>query len=127
MKREDKELLVKDLCARLPYGVKIYGNYSYSDGDKIIDDIQTKTLDIYDIDWVIHNIEIKPYLFPLSSMTEEQKIIYGDLCYQIINATPFEIQNCFNELYNWLIKNNFDYQGLIPMGLAIDATGLGVY
>ena len=127
MKREDKELLLKDLCARLTYGVKIYGNYSYSDGDKIVDDIQTKTLDIYDIDWVINNIEIKPYLFPLSSMTEEQKIIYGDLCYQIINATPFEIQNCFNELYDWLIKNNFDYQGLIPMGLAIDATGLGVY
>lgn len=127
MKREDKELLLKDLCARLPYGVKIYGNYSYSDGDKIVDDIQTKTLDIYDIDWVINNIEIKPYLFPLSSMTEEQKIIYGDLCYQIINATPFEIQNCFNELYDWLIKNNFDYQGLIPMGLAIDATGLGIY
>ncbi len=127
MTQEDKELLLKDLCARLPYGVKIYGNYSYSDGDKIIDDIQTKTLDIYDIDWVINNIEIKPYLFPLSSMTEEQKIIYGDLCYQIINATPFEIQNCFNELYDWLIKNNFDYQGLIPMGLAIDATGLGIY
>lgn len=60
-------------------------------------------------------------------MTDEQKIIYGDLCYQIINATPFEIQNCFNELYNWLIKNNFDYQGLIPKGLANDATGLGVY
>ena len=58
----------------------MYANYSYSDGDKIIDDIQTKTLDIDDINWVINNIEIKPYLFPLSSMTEEQKNEYQELC-----------------------------------------------
>ena len=149
MKREDKELLLKDLCARLPYGVKIYGNYSYSDGDKIVDDIQTKTLDIYDIDWVINNIEIKPYLFPLSSMTEEQKEQYYALaddvtikpgkdshfgikihCIKLgISDNPHEgLWDCINlDAINWLLKNNFDIYGLIPMGLAIDATGLDIY
>ncbi len=117
MKQEEKDLLIKDLCARLPYGVKL----DTLEGPQELD-----------IRWLSINMcniasPYLPYLFPLSSMTEEQQIIYGDLCYQIIKATPFEIQNCFNELYNWLIKNNFDYQGLIPMGLAIDATNLNIY
>ena len=50
MKQEDKDLLLKDLCARLPYRVKCLVNYTYSDGDKIIEDIQTKALDLNDID-----------------------------------------------------------------------------
>lgn len=142
MTQEDKHLLLKDLCGRLPYGVKVRGNYSYSDGDKIVDDIQTKVLDIYDIDWVINNIEIKPYLFPLSSMTEEEKK-------EFIHCAEYEVEESVNgrhyEYYlkdyvgtpenpicnydaiDWLNKNHFDYRGLISMGLAKDATGLNVY
>jgi hypothetical protein len=71
--------------------------------------------------------KIKPYLFPLSSMTEEQKIIYGDLCYAVIHSLAWDMQAALNELIDWLNKNHFDYRGLIEKGLAIDATGLNIY
>ena len=64
----------------------------------------------------------KPYLFPLSSMTEEQEKEYNNLnCYEL---------GCFphtEEALDYLIKNHFDYRGLIEMGLAINATGLNIY
>ena len=140
MTQEKKDLLLADLCARLPYGVKVRGNYSYSDGDKIVDDIQTKVLDIYDIDWFINNIEIKPYLFPLSSMTLEQRCKVRDLLPDKceISFTNSEISfygedyhkitlEQFEKLFHLFNMWHLDYRGLIPMGLALDATGLGVY
>lgn len=83
MTQEEKQLLLKDICARLPYKAKVYGNYRYSNGDEIVDDKKIKVLDLSAIDWFVHGIEVKPYLRPLSSMTEEEaitifKIIYGD-------------------------------------------------
>lgn len=130
MTQENKELLLKDLCARLSYGVKIY-----------LEDFPNATLvgvvnegiilhcdkykHVYDTPW---NIEyVKPYLFPLSSMTDEQKVIYGDYCYEIMHSIAWDGQFCSNELYDWLNKNHFDYRGLIPMGSALDATGLNIY
>ena len=71
--------------------------------------------------------DVKPYLFPMSSMTEEQKIIYGDLCYAIIHSLAWDTQAELNELTDWLNKNHFDYRRLIPAGDAIDATGLNIY
>ena len=65
------------------------------------------------------DIEINPYLFPLSSMTEEQQM---DLTKFVANGIHGE-----NILYDWYNKNHFDYRGLIPMGLAIDATSLNIY
>lgn len=127
MIQEEKNLLLIDLCSRLPYGVKVRGNYSYSDGDKIVDDIQTKVLDIYDIDWVINNIEIKPYLFPLSSMTEEQIQELESLMEVITIPKWGEVLSPTPEYYDWLNKNKFDYRGLIPKGLAIDAINLNIY
>ena len=59
--------------------------------------------------------EIKPYLFPISSMTDEQLE---------------EFEKCGLEGYHdydWYNKNHFDYRGLIPMGLAIDCTNLNIY
>ena len=50
MNNEDKQLLLKDLCSRLPYGVKVYGNYSYSDGEKIVDDKKVEVLDLSTLD-----------------------------------------------------------------------------
>lgn len=132
----NKDLLFKDLCARLPYGVKIEITWwDMGEGTCI-----NTTLELDHIDQLLNNndddTEIKPYLFPLSSMTEEQK-----------NAAPFEssLLNAFingyislfedeeltiddlNRLYDWLDKNHFDYRGLIPMGLAKDASGLNIY
>lgn len=123
MTHEDKELLVKDLCARLPYGVKarVYNHWS--------DDVQDETITIENLHQLIKTFsieDIKPYLFPLSSMTEEQKE-------EESSFDPFKTDKvktlgdwavCLVDFYN---KYHFDYRGLIPMGLANDATGLNIY
>jgi hypothetical protein len=141
MTEEDKALLLKDLSARLPYGVKIAlknnGSYHHENvakkGDVTIDKLKGFTgsyFNIYhnnplDWDWYDDDIDIediKPYLFPMSSMTDEQKEEFDRL--YTFDALIIEPQW---ELIDWLNKNHFDYRGLIPMGLALDATGLNVY
>lgn len=129
MKQESKQLVLKDLCGRLPYKVKVtttnpsvkFGVISgISIENKI--SVRTKHADI-----VFNCIEVKPYLFPLSSMTEEQKVIYGDLCYAVIRSLAWDMQAALNELVDWLNKNHFDYRGLIKKNLAIDCTNLDIY
>lgn len=129
MTQEEKDLLLQDLCGRLPYKVKVtttntavkFGVISgISIENKI--SVRTKHADI-----VFNCTEVKPYLFPLSSMTEEQKVIYGDLCYAVIHSLAWDMQAALNELVDWLNKNYFDFRGLIPKDLAIDATGLNIY
>ena len=119
MTQEDKELLLKDLCARLPYGVIIQIK------DWTVLDAELKIGHINRLQ--INDVELKPYLFPMSSMTEEQKVIYGDLCYSIIQSLAKNMQPELNELINWLNAHHFDYRGLIEKGLAIDATNLNIY
>ena len=124
MTQEEKELLWKDLCARLPYGV-IVDNPSPAGGmwDEVISiDTSTKTVTLLYNGPVFSIDEVKPYLFPLSSMTEEQEKEYNNLnCYEL---------GCFphsEEALDYLTKNHFDYRHLIEKGLAIDATGLNIY
>lgn len=119
MTQEDKELLLKDICARLPYGVIIQIK------DWTVLDAELKIGHINRLQ--INDVELKPYLFPMSSMTDEQKVIYGDLCYSIIQSLAKNMQSELNELINWLNAHHFDYRGLIEKGLAIDATNLNVY
>ena len=137
----DKELLLKDLCARLPYGVKVNGvflNYNKDKG-KILYEECVKELDYEHLN---RYETLKPYLFPLSSMTEEQKKeiskgynlnTYG-LCIEITNHSEGywdDDSSCNLQDYLWLIdwfnKNHFDYRGLIEKSLALDATNLGIY
>lgn len=122
MTQEDKDLLLKDLCARLPYRVKCY--LVDLNCVKVIGSIQylgtnQPSVDVFDEDdneyETLYMTELKPYLLPLSSMTEEQKIELT--C--IIDSDYAQI--------DWYNKNHFDYRGLIPKGLAIDATGLNIY
>ena len=146
MTQENKELLLKDLCARLPYGVKIYindtdidiekvGVLSMVDNDAVIaftcDDLNTYNY------VTIH--EVKPYLFPLSSMTKEQLFDVQE----ILGKNEIEIEDGFLRildsdrntisyleilaLLEWFYKNHFDINGLIEKGLAIDATNLNIY
>ena len=121
MTQENKDLLLKDLCARLPYGVKVLYKHSVFDIDYISSMYEEVHLDIVD-NYTIGISEIKPYLFPLSSMTDEQEKEYNNLnCWEL---------GCFphtEEALDYLIANHFDYRGLISMGLAIDATGLNIY
>ena len=123
MTQEDKELLLKDICARLPYGVKI--QVPYEDGSGYFDETVWEVNNdgpFHVNGWGIEYEYVKPYLFPLSSMTEEQEKEYNDLnCYEL---------GCFphtESALDYLIKNQFDFRSLIPKGLAIDATGLNIY
>lgn len=143
MTQENKELLLRDLCCRLPYGVALEQTYKVTVIATNTEEVLTRTIYLYSINSLdnmtvsgIHNDgdmeicffeEIKPYLFPLSSMTEEQKIIYGDLCYAVIRSLAWDMQAALNELVDWLNKNHFDYRGLIPLGLANDATNKNIY
>ena len=127
MTQEEKDLLLKDLCCRLPYGVKVQTTY-INPQTKERKDIGTDVLSTVEISMLIDGYEEhKPYLFPLTSMSDEQKVIYGDLCYAIIHSLAWDTQAALNELNDWLNKNHFDYNNLIPKGLAIDATGLNIY
>ena len=138
MKKEQKELLLKDLSARLPYGVKL-GFYASATKQTYI--CTLLGLEPQEDEPVIAKTEngsfymlaghVKPYLFPLSSMTEEQhKEFYDKYCWND-GGDNFEIDSCSHfyalEKFEWLDKNHFDYRGLIPMGLAIDATNLNIY
>ena len=134
MTQKDKELLLKDLCARLPYGIKIkLIRWDIDEGMYI-----NTTLEPDDIERLLNveegDTEIKPYLFPLSSMTEEQKREYNMLLTDIptYEYEGGDIVTVFETYDNWmsidyLNANHFDYRGLIEKGLAIDATGLNIY
>lgn len=123
MTQEQKELLFKDLCSRLPYGVKCrYQHIQYIENSKIID---INMFGRVNVDGHVKDIcDVKPYLFPLSSMSEEQKEEYDLIC----SMSMFDMsESDAVKLIDWLNKNHFDYRGLIPMELAIDATGLNIY
>ena len=136
MTQEDKELLFKDLSARLPYGGKVQcGDYLFTfDKDHMgIGMLYLESPKII-LSGCYYGEDIKPYLFPLSSMTEEQKndcpigetnlnIIKSNIGYGIIEI-PWQLSYLFIE---WCNKNHFDYRGLIPMDLAIDATDKNIY
>ena len=134
MMQEQKDLLLKDLCARLPYSVKgrVFRRDSNNRECEFVATIDGKLYDRFAVaqeSWY-DNVTIKPYLFPLSSMTEEQKeefntqslklqlqVIDDEIMYE--KATEFEV-----DFYN---KYHLDWRGLIPKGLALDATGLNIY
>lgn len=138
MTQEEKDLLIKDLCARLPYGTQVYAQ---NDIDWYDSELCTQGLsDVINGDYIV-----KPYLFPLSSMTEEQlkeiQEIIGnpnEACISVntsglelwlnsVDTDPTIWLDTIFEVQDWLNKNHFDYRGLIEKGLAIDATNLNIY
>ena len=145
MTQEEKDLLLKDLCSRLDTNLvcSIYRTDDEGVGyrDEILHgyckgDIWYEFYFREDCSIGIDNVsKIKPYLFPLSSMTAEQKeFIKNKFCYDWdIDDHPYSLwAYCIgigdvDELIDWFHKNHIDYRGLIPMGLANDATGLNIY
>ena len=119
MNEQDKDLLLKEICSRLPYDIKVW----YEDGIFNIDYISSIYgeihLDIVD-NYTIDVSEVKPYLFPMSSMTEEQKKEEYEICKYYLNGYESKLIDFYN-------KNHLDYRGLIPKGLALDATNLNIY
>ena len=130
MEKENKELLLKDLCSRLPYGVKVEHllHAPNNPSDLFAIDVDKQVLycdhkgreEWYKVEFV------KPYLRPISSMTEEEKVqlfqyacIGEDMNGEFID----EVQRKDCAAYiDWLNKNMFDYRGLIEKGLAIEVT-----
>ena len=120
MTREDKDLLLKDLCARLPYKVKVQDTYykSLEPAPIWLLDLHAQKVRMF-ADEGYQSIEyIKPYLFPISSITEEQK--------EDMIKSSCGIGSDKN-VFDWWNKNHFDYRGLIEKGLAIDATDKNIY
>ena len=132
MGQEDKELLLKDLCARLPYNCRVFYEY--------IDNLDNKTygysltLNTWCInEFIANKAVIEPYLRPMSSMTKEEKGELKleqekdeELFIQVINKSQngddsllgTVIPHCAED---WANKNHFDYRGLIEKGLALEA------
>ena len=134
MTQKDKELLLKDLCARLPYGVKVESVFINPD-TKEHKSCGIEVFDATSILMIRDGLgEFKPYLFPLSSMTEEQKREYNHWKHEVF-VCHYEYGDVVEEIelydspesFEYLIENHFDYRGLIARGLAIDATGLNIY
>ena len=125
MTQEDKELLLKDLCARLPHKIKFLReswNYESDQELSVIESLEDIDKDGYINNTKVYKVEdIKPYLFPLSSMTEEEKLMYEGLMIGIDNISYML------DVIDWLNSHHFDYRGLIEKGLAIDATNLNIY
>jgi hypothetical protein len=134
MTQEDKELLLKDLSARLPYGVKVESVFINPD-TKEHKSCGIEVFNATNLLMIRDGLgEFKPYLFPLSSMTEEiMNEIYTNTGVYDINTdssvhievgTTFETLTKISDILN---KYHIDYKGLIPKGLAIDATGKNIY
>lgn len=114
MTQEQRELLLKDLCARLPHGV----NIQYDNGHVI----ETRELGLGSLhDFIFNDVAIKPYLRPISTMTEEEQLQLG----RLLGATSYNLlkgeYSSLKELLEYVYKNHIDLFGLIPKGLAIEA------
>ena len=107
MTQEDKDLLLRDLCCRLPYGVicksKSYRNILFNSSHISL----------------IESEEIKPYLRPMSSMTKEEKEEYKKIAPGIVFTDGINLPHIPHD--DWLNKKMFDYRGLIEKGLALEA------
>lgn len=136
MTQEDKQLLLKDLCARLFYGIIVIVNGNNERVDEInpFEGIITCGFQSFDVE------ECKPYLRPMSSMTEEENEELlnrlpkywsleidklGDLYFDICDASYPDIE-LLTYIIDWLNAHHFDYRGLIEKGLALEAPN-GMY
>lgn len=135
MTQDEKDILLKDLCARLPYGVEVEYNSIKCEVlsiDKYNEELTIRICPGYCP--VVKLEDVKPFLFPFSSMTDEDHTIYFKIwedtgkmaylegCHHLIcNIKAYKIAN------DYLLNKHYDINGLIPKGLANDATGLNIY
>ena len=136
----DKKLLLKDLCARLPYNVicqvKFKENGKYNSKVMLLSGIFTDKAYFTTKGGSIYSNEYKPYLFPLSSMTDKDLIEFLQIKGMNLNKLKtfrrekiaiVSTLSSYSRHIDWLNAHHFDYRGLIEKGLAIDATGLNIY
>lgn len=129
MTQEEKQLLLKDLGARLFYGVKVLDIITDTVKDVIGLDITSNYIAVKssEILYTVFFDDVKPYLRSLSSMTEEECIELGNIeatiedISKVIPNVPYYIEVVSPKQIDWLNKKMFDYRGLIEKGLAIEA------
>ena len=141
MTQENKELLLKYLCAALPYGVKCHFKYGSAEDDITLSCIDNNVAR-FEYGWYgtfhvsIDADYIKPYLRPMSNMTKEEReemynllspegtAIYGNdgIALPLNHCGEFVPYEFMNRIIQYLLKNHFDFMGLIPKGLAIEVT-----
>lgn len=126
MEKSLKQLLLKDLCSRLPYGVKVH--IIDETGTEIDDELTPSTISHLDR-WIV-----KPYLRPMSSMTEEEENEFDGFC--VVNEFVWKGNlekgypnqaTIMSDGIDWLLEHHIDVRNLIGRGLAIDCTGLNIY
>lgn len=149
MTQEEKRLLIKDLCARLPHKVIVnisasgpdtYDNYIPSINDSVLTeiDLNTEKCKFKEFYWDKYIVDVRPYLRPMSSMTEEEfeeLKEYSGLKYDQLDLASFPNNHkCLDFylsevpayvvilVYDWLNSHHFDYRSLIEKGLAIEVT-----
>ena len=118
MTQADKQLLLVDLSARLPYNV--IGLYSWKNREPHNRELTGCLFDELKSSWdSTGDSQFLPYLRPMSSMTGEEKKVYNDL---MLNTQVSEIYfpDCEDMIpvLDWLNAHHFDYRGLIGKGLA---------
>lgn len=147
MNEKEKDMLIKDICTRIPYNVvgkceidasydtpfdTIYQTHKFDavvyglNEDlllvtPLIKESDEQTFAEEEVDDGVSILDFKPYLFPMSSMTEEEKLMYEGLMIGTDNISYIL------DVIDWLNAHHFDYRGLIEKGLAVDATGLNIY
>lgn len=136
MTNEEKSILLQDLCARLPYGVKV--KLLCRGPEPKFDDWIEVTLNTKDIELFGKTFKnIKPYLRPMSSMTEEEIKFMDDNGFRVYKKTnnfdnvwdvsddgwgnTYVDKQSFENVINFFCSHHIDYRGLIPMGLALPA------
>ena len=143
MTKEEKQLLLRDLCARLPYGVKLgfeNSNVVLTPKDYCCFTWQLFTNKVFPehdgtVEYGCQFYEYRPYLRPMSSMTKEELIDFREIVRRVLSFTDSKVDfrywhwninssidfNITMEAIDWLLSHHFDYRGLIEKGLALEA------
>ena len=131
MIQEEKDKLLKYLCMALPYGVMVLTDINKRFDGGVIDELKSYYNGYF---YTKHSLtpftieEVKPYLRPMSSMTESERKILSSMSshsinclHRLLNYSPDWYYLIYNEV-DWLLEHHFDFMGLIPMDCAIEIT-----
>ena len=123
MTQEEKQLLLKDLCARIPYRPKGVKLNKFGDKDITVTGHTGRFVETVDDEIEVERVRL--YLRPLSSMSSDEKMEWFQMRQKHCNMSAFNAlkkrADFTSESLDWLNKKGFDYRGIIEKGLAFEA------